>query len=42
MYWPDFRVIGEADGQVKYSGRVDLVREKIRENRDAIGQESRI
>ena len=33
MYWPDFRVIGEADGRVKYAERDDLVREKIREDR---------
>jgi len=33
MCWPDLRVIGEADGLVKYGTREDLVREKIREDR---------
>jgi very-short-patch-repair endonuclease len=33
MCWADLRVIGEADGRVKYSSRDDLVREKVREDR---------
>ena len=33
MCWSDLRVIGEADGRVKYSSRDDLVREKVREDR---------
>jgi hypothetical protein len=33
MWWPSLRVIGEADGAVKYSSRADLVKEKVREDR---------
>lgn len=33
MWWPGLRVIGEADGAIKYSSRADLVKEKIREDR---------
>ncbi|MDI1289503.1 MAG: DUF559 domain-containing protein [bacterium] len=33
MCWPDWHVIGEADGRVKYESRDDLVREKVREDR---------
>jgi hypothetical protein len=33
MWWPELRVIGEADGVVKYSSRDDLIREKVREDR---------
>lgn len=33
MYWPEMRVIGEADGLAKYSTREDLIREKRREDR---------
>lgn len=33
MYWPQLGVIGEADGQIKYDSRDDLVREKVREDR---------
>ncbi len=33
MCWPDWHVIGEADGRVKYESRDDLVREKLREDR---------
>lgn len=33
MYWPQLRVVGEADGRIKYDSRDDLVREKIREDR---------
>ena len=33
MYWPELRVIGEADGAVKYTGREVLVAEKLREDR---------
>lgn len=33
MYWPELRVIGEADGAVKYSDRADLISEKRREDR---------
>jgi hypothetical protein len=33
MYWPELRVVGEADGAIKYSSRQDLVSEKRREDR---------
>jgi hypothetical protein len=33
MWWPHLRVIGEADGAVKYESRDDLMREKAREDR---------
>jgi hypothetical protein len=33
MWWPDWGVIGEADGAVKYHDRDDLIREKSREDR---------
>lgn len=33
MWFPDFNVIGEADGAVKYQDRRDLVKEKRREDR---------
>jgi len=33
MCWADWRVIGEADGRLKYDSREDLVNEKIREDR---------
>lgn len=33
MWWPELRVIGEADGAMKYSTRADLVKEKVREDR---------
>lgn len=33
MYWPEFGVVGEADGQAKYENRADLFAEKIREDR---------
>lgn len=33
MWWPDWGVIGEADGAVKYQTRDDLLREKVREDR---------
>ena len=33
MWWPDWNVIGEADGAVKYQARADVVAEKRREDR---------
>ena len=33
MWWPDWGVIGEADGAMKYGDRRDLLREKVREDR---------
>ena len=33
MWWPGLRVIGEADGLLKYGSGDDVVREKIREDR---------
>lgn len=33
MYWPDFKVIGEADGLAKYEVRENLIAEKLREDR---------
>lgn len=33
MWWPDWNVIGEADGAVKYQARADVVTEKRREDR---------
>ncbi len=33
MTWMDWRVIGEADGALKYQDRSDLIAEKIREDR---------
>lgn len=33
MWWPGLRVIGEADGAVKYASRADIVKEKVREDR---------
>jgi hypothetical protein len=33
MWWPDLRVIGEADGLLKYDSRDRLVEEKVREDR---------
>jgi hypothetical protein len=33
MLWSDWRVIGEADGAVKYETREDVIREKRREDR---------
>lgn len=33
MCWPEWRVIGEADGRVKYESREILISEKIREDR---------
>ncbi len=33
MYWPEMRVVGEADGLAKYSTRDDVIREKRREDR---------
>jgi len=33
MWWPDFKVIGEADGLGKYDDILDLRAEKIREDR---------
>lgn len=33
MAWPDMRVIGEADGLLKYRDRSDLIAEKAREDR---------
>jgi hypothetical protein len=32
FYWDEFRVIGEADGRVKYGSRADLIVEKERED----------
>ncbi len=31
FWWPEFGVIGEADGAVKYTSRVDIMREKSRQ-----------
>lgn len=33
MYWPALKVIGEADGMLKYQNREDLLQEKLREDR---------
>lgn len=33
MYWPEFKVVGEADGAMKYGKRQDVVAEKRREDR---------
>jgi len=33
MWWPELRVIGEADGAVKYGSGDDVFREKVREDR---------
>ena len=33
MWWPTLRVIGEADGLVKYASRDDVIKEKLREDR---------
>ncbi len=33
MWWPDWNIIGEADGAVKYQARADIVAEKRREDR---------
>ena len=33
MAWPEFMVIGEADGLLKYENRSDLIAEKLREDR---------
>ncbi|MFM7211917.1 MAG: DUF559 domain-containing protein, partial [Actinomycetota bacterium] len=33
MAWPDHKVIGEADGLLKYQDRSDLIAEKAREDR---------
>ena len=33
MWWPGLRVIGEADGLLKYGSGEDVIREKIREDR---------
>jgi Transcriptional regulator, AbiEi antitoxin len=33
MWWSAIRVVGEADGAVKYTEREDLIREKLREDR---------
>lgn len=33
MWWPDLRVIGEADGALKYLTKDDLMAEKVREDR---------
>ena len=32
FFWPEFGVVGEADGAVKYSGRAALTSEKVRED----------
>lgn len=32
FYWDEFRVVGEADGRVKYVSRADLIAEKDRED----------
>lgn len=33
LWWPGLRVVGEADGAIKYATRDDLLREKAREDR---------